>query len=209
MVRRHASPVRWRAARDDTISARSVSTGRSPSVPRCCAPPSPDAIDQRAPVADAHPAPAFAAVEGGRELEVGARNTDARVVLREQAHDVQAGGGPLLHPRLQIRRGHRRRLTEIDRPSVEVVVVPRSDEINAVKNALSLALVGLVDGTRPSVTPAMVHEHLRVDFGVDDAAMSIMRHAPEDFIVCFSRSLAGRTSSGCWPRRRTARRHSC
>jgi hypothetical protein len=68
-----------------------------------------------------------------------------------------------------------------------VVVVPRSAEINSAENALSLALVALVGGTKPPVTPAMVHQHLRVGFGVDDAAMSVMRHAPEDFIVRFSR----------------------
>lgn len=54
-------------------------------------------------------------------------------------------------------------------------------------NALSLALVALVGGTRPPVTPAMVREHPRVRFHVDDADMSVMRHAPEDFIVRFSR----------------------
>ena len=67
-----------------------------------------------------------------------------------------------------------------------MVVVPHSDEINAIETALSLALVALVSGTRLPVTPAMVREHLRVGFGVDDAAMSVMRHAPEDFIVRFS-----------------------
>ena len=67
-----------------------------------------------------------------------------------------------------------------------MVVVPRFDEINDAETALSLALVALVGGTRPSVMPAMVREHLWVGFGVDDAAMSVMRHAPEDFIVRFS-----------------------
>ena len=99
---------------------------------------------------------------------------------------MHVGGGPSQRPRLQICRERRRYLTEIDRPSIEVVVVPCSDEINAAETALSLALVALIGSTRPPVTPAMVREHLRVGFGVDDAAMSVMRHAPEDFIVRFS-----------------------
>lgn len=94
---------------------------------------------------------------------------------------------PPQRSRMRIRREHRRWLTEVDHPSVEVVVVPCSDEINAAENALSLALVALLSGTRPPVTLAMVREHLRVGFGIDDAAMSVMRHAPKDFIVHFSR----------------------
>jgi hypothetical protein len=46
--RRRSSAERWRAAREETVSARSASTGRSPSVPRCCAP-SPDATTQPTP----------------------------------------------------------------------------------------------------------------------------------------------------------------
>ncbi|CAD6264873.1 unnamed protein product [Miscanthus lutarioriparius] len=155
----------------------------------CCPPflavvrvPSPNATDRRAAVVaatnlpplevDAHPANTSTAVGEGHALEVGARNATAREVLQEQA--------------LEIHREHHRRLTEIDRPSIEVVVVPHSDEINATETTLSLALVTLVGGTRPSVMPAMVREHLWVGFGVNDAAMPVMRHAPEDFIVRFS-----------------------
>lgn len=54
------------------------------------------------------------------------------------------------------------------------------------EDALSLALVALVGGTCPPVTPAMVRDHLRSRFHIDDAAMSVMRHEPEDFIVHFS-----------------------
>lgn len=98
---------------------------------------------------------------------------------------LAAAGEPSC-PRLRLRRDHQWRLTETDRPSVEVVVVPWSDELQAVEDALSLALVALIGGTRPSVTTAMVRDHLRTRFNVDDAAMSVMRHAPEDFIVRFS-----------------------
>jgi len=66
-----------------------------------------------------------------------------------------------------------------------LVIVPRTAEIQAAEDALSLALVALVGGTRPPVTPAMVREHLRDQFNIEDDAMSVLRHAPEDFIVRF------------------------
>ena len=74
----------------------------------------------------------------------------------------------------------------VERPVVELVV-PRSAEIQAAEDALSLALVAMIGGTKPSVTPAMVREHLGSRFLIDDADMSVLRHAPEDFIVRFSR----------------------
>lgn len=64
--------------------------------------------------------------------------------------------------------------------------MPHSDEIQMVENTLSLALVALVGGTRPPVSPVMVPDHLRTQFDIDDAAMSVMCHEPEDFIVRFS-----------------------
>jgi len=53
------------------------------------------------------------------------------------------------------------------------------------EDALSLALVATVGGTRPAVSPAMVSSYLFERFGltVDDAAVS--RHDPEDFVVRF------------------------
>jgi hypothetical protein len=51
--RHRASPPRWR---DGTESARSQSTGRSPSIPVCCAPPSPEPVVQP----DAEPEPTAA-----------------------------------------------------------------------------------------------------------------------------------------------------
>lgn len=44
---------------------------------------------------------------------------------------------------------------------MELVVVLRSDELEVAEDMLSLALVALVGGTRPLVTPTMVREHLR------------------------------------------------
>ena len=45
-------------------------------------------------------------------------------------------------------------------PLLELVVVPRTPAIQAAEDALSLALLALVVGTRPAVTPAMVLAHL-------------------------------------------------
>lgn len=104
-----------------------------------------------------------------------------------------ASGAPSTDPgrpsqtRLQLRRSSRRRLRPVDRPAVELVIVPRSAEIQAAEEALSLALVAMVAGTRPPVTPAMVRDHLRTRFDIPDDAMLVQRHAPEDFIVRFSR----------------------
>ena len=81
--------------------------------------------------------------------------------------------------------GSRRRLQPVQRPAVELVIVPCTTEIQAAEDALSLALVALVGGTRPPVTPAMVREHLRDQFNIEDDVMSVLWHAPEDFIVRF------------------------
>ena len=74
----------------------------------------------------------------------------------------------------------------VEHPVVELVIVPRSAEIQAAEDALSLALVAMNGGARPPVTLAMVREHIRRCFLIDDADMSVLRHAPEDFIVRFS-----------------------
>ena len=67
------------------------------------------------------------------------------------------------------------------------MVVPRSAKLQVAKDALSLALVALVGGTRPAVSPMMVCDYLCIHFGIIDDAVSVLRHAPQDFIVCFHR----------------------
>ena len=59
-------------------------------------------------------------------------------------------------------------------------------EIQEVEDALSLALVALVGGTRPPILAPLVHKLLHRWFHVVDADMSITRHAPEDFLVHFA-----------------------
>lgn len=49
---------------------------------------------------------------------------------------------------------------------------------------LGLALVALVAGTRPDVSPAMMRDYLAT-FGLTD--VSVRRHVPKDFIIRFSR----------------------
>lgn len=94
----------------------------------------------------------------------------------QPAEAAWAGGDQSSRLRLQLRREHHRRPAVVDRPAVELIVVPRSAEIQAVEDALSLALVAMIGGTRPSVTPVMVRDHLRSHFQIDDAAMSVLRH---------------------------------
>ncbi|KAG0526126.1 hypothetical protein BDA96_06G118600 [Sorghum bicolor] len=167
-----------RASRDDTISACSVSTGRSPSVPRCCAASpgasgSADAVGIRRSVAgDDRAGPSS---PGGARRDLG---------LSDAAREPS----PAERPRLQVWRDRRRQLSEVDRPSVEVIVVPRSAEIQAAENALSFALVAMLGGTRPPVSPAAVREHLCQRFQFGEADVSVCRHAPEDFLARFARS---------------------
>jgi hypothetical protein len=37
----------------------------------------------------------------------------------------------------------------------------------------------------PAVYPAMVRDHMRINFRIDDDVVSVQRHAPQDFIVRF------------------------
>lgn len=66
-------------------------------------------------------------------------------------------------------------------------MVPRSAELQAAEDALSLALVAMVGGTKPAVSLAMVRDYVRINFGIVDDAVSMLRHAPQDFIVRFRR----------------------
>lgn len=67
----------------------------------------------------------------------------------------------------------------------DLVVVPRSHELEAAERDLRLALVALVAGNRPPVSPAMVTDYLSTFLGITD--VSVHRHEPEDFIVRFAR----------------------
>jgi hypothetical protein len=66
-------------------------------------------------------------------------------------------------------------------------VLPRTAELQAAEDALSLALVAMVGGTRPAVSTAMVRDHLNAEFGIPVETVSVHRHSPEDLIVRFQR----------------------
>lgn len=72
-----------------------------------------------------------------------------------------------------------------DQPRLaELVVVPRSMELEAAERDLGRALVAVVAGTRPRVSPAMVRAFLDEHYAIRDA--SVRRHEPEDFVVRFA-----------------------
>jgi hypothetical protein len=63
-------------------------------------------------------------------------------------------------------------------PLRELVVLPRTAELQAAEDALSLALVATVGGMRPPVSTAKVREHLAVEFGIAEESVSVRRHVP-------------------------------
>ena len=66
-----------------------------------------------------------------------------------------------------------------------LLVVPRSAEIQAAEAMLESALVVLVGGTRPFVSPAMVYQYLHTTFDITHNDVDVRRHHPEDFVVRF------------------------
>jgi hypothetical protein len=68
-----------------------------------------------------------------------------------------------------------------------LVVIPRTPALQEAEDTLSLALLGLVVGTRPAVTSVMVLEHLQECFGITRDVVSVWRTRPDDFIARFSR----------------------
>ncbi|CAD6336620.1 unnamed protein product [Miscanthus lutarioriparius] len=67
---------------------------------------------------------------------------------------------------------------------LELIVVPCTPALQAGEDALSLALLAMVVGTRPAVTPAMVRLHLLHYYGI--AEVSVRRARPDDFIMRFT-----------------------
>lgn len=74
----------------------------------------------------------------------------------------------------------------VRRCRTEFVVIPRSAEIVAAEDALGRALVALIGGTRPPVSPAMVRRYLFDRFNISADEVDVRRHDPEDFIVRFT-----------------------
>jgi hypothetical protein len=66
-------------------------------------------------------------------------------------------------------------------------VVPRTPALQAAEDALSNALLALVLGTRPPVSPAMILHHLQEHYGIAADRVTVRRTRPDDFIVRFNR----------------------
>ena len=71
-------------------------------------------------------------------------------------------------------------------PLRQLVVVPRTPALQAVEDALSMALLALVLGTRPPVTPALLLQHLYDHYGFLEDRVMVRRTRPDDFIMRFS-----------------------
>lgn len=72
-------------------------------------------------------------------------------------------------------------------PLLQLVVVPRTSELQATEDSLSMALVALVLGTRPAVTPAAMVQYLYDHYGIPEDRISFWRTRPDDFLVRFTR----------------------
>lgn len=77
--------------------------------------------------------------------------------------------------------------TRARNPFLELIAVPRLAAIQATEDALSMAHLALVLGTRPPVTPAMMLHRLQEHYEIDGDHVSFRRTHPDDFIVRFSR----------------------
>ncbi|CAD6272682.1 unnamed protein product [Miscanthus lutarioriparius] len=77
--------------------------------------------------------------------------------------------------------------TRAKTPLLQLVVVPRTPALQAVEDELSLALVALVLGTRPAVTPAAMLHYLHEHYGITEERVTVRRTRPDDFLVRFSR----------------------
>lgn len=67
-----------------------------------------------------------------------------------------------------------------------LVVIPRTPAIQAAEEALSFALLALVLGKRPAVTPAAMVQCLQDFYNIDGETLIVRRTRPDDFIVRFT-----------------------
>jgi hypothetical protein len=73
-----------------------------------------------------------------------------------------------------------------DRPHLSpIVVVSRTAELQRAEDALGLALVAMVGGSRPAVSTAMVTSYLFERFDITSLDAEVRRHEPEEFVVRF------------------------
>ena len=91
-------------------------------------------------------------------------------------------------PPLRLQRRPASPSSRASEPLTELVVVPRTAPLQAAEDELSsLALVAMVVGRRPPVSPAMVRAHLLEFYGLGADQVSVRRFWPDDFIVRFYR----------------------
>lgn len=158
-----------------TVSGRSCSTGRDTSVLPVCAPEfgSPRTTKARraessTPLQAASPAPSPSPSPS--------RHSPSPPPRRDLSPQLPSPSPPPPPP-----PGH-----VSLRPRSEIIIFPQSAELDAAEEALSsLALVALVGGNRPPVSPAQVREHLQSFFRLPPEAFTVSRYAPEDFLVRF------------------------
>lgn len=188
--RRRASSLGRADSPADTVSGRSASTGCEPSVPRVCEPPTPESprdapvvepgnlLDAQVPrssevAVDADIVGAVDAVEG----------TDAPASTTVGPDRLRTVPTSLLRRAMEPPASPETRARS---PLLAMAVIPRIPAIQEAEDALSLALVALVLGMRPAVTPAMVREQLLVHFGISEERVTVRWTSPDDFIARFS-----------------------
>lgn len=160
MSQRRADAGRHSRCSVDTALAGSVSTGRSTSVPHCCAPLTLPTPPPPLPPPPSPPPPAddAVAVPVAEDLPNGVSIPEGAAVV----HDWED------HPHIS-----------------PIVVVPRTAELQRAEDALGLALVVMVGGNRAAVSTAMVTSYLFERFGITTLDAEVRRHEPEDFVVRF------------------------
>jgi hypothetical protein len=71
-------------------------------------------------------------------------------------------------------------------PRFELRVLPRTPAVDATKAELSSALVTMVGGSRPLVSPTQVLEYLAMHFQVAAEEVWVRRSYPDDFLMLFN-----------------------
>lgn len=70
---------------------------------------------------------------------------------------------------------------------MELIVIPQMAKLQAAEDALGLAFVATVGGSRPAVSPAMVSRFLLETFGLMSLEAKVSHHDLEDLVVRFRR----------------------
>lgn len=136
-----------------------------------------------APAGDGH---VGAAAYSGAALSLGAGTA---VDAAEEAGGSRGQDRPRGYPRSLLRRVEEPPASPRTRartPLLQLLVVTRTPALQAAEDALSLALLALVLGNSPAVTPSVMLQHLCVHYGIAEERVSVWRTRPDDFLVRFS-----------------------